>query len=49
MGLASDFMFETKIPARLAKIDPKEQKVKHVYKFKITVGGKVAKTWSEFF
>lgn len=47
VALSSDFMFETKIPARLAKIVKAEQKVFHVYKFQITVDGKVAKTWSK--
>lgn len=48
MSLASDAIFE-KISARVAKIDANDRKVQHIYKFKITVGGKVVKTWSMFF
>lgn len=48
MTLGSDAIFD-KIAARVAKVDANDRKVKHIYKFKITSGGKVVKTWSKFF
>lgn len=47
MSLASDAIFD-KIAARVAKVDANDRKVQHIYKFKITSGGKVVKTWSKF-
>ncbi|XP_055698513.1 sterol carrier protein 2-like [Phlebotomus papatasi] len=44
MSFKSDAIIE-KIKVRLTKIDPNNRQVEHVYKFNITVGGKVAKTW----
>jgi hypothetical protein len=46
MALSSDVIFE-KIGARLQKIDPKDRKIQHIYKFIIKKDGAVAKTWSE--
>ncbi|CAO1321646.1 unnamed protein product [Diamesa hyperborea] len=44
MGFKSDEVF-AKIETRLTKVDAGDRKVQHVYKFKITVDGAVAKTW----
>ncbi|GAB0096511.1 sterol carrier protein-2 [Sergentomyia squamirostris] len=44
MSFKSDAVFE-KIKLRLTKIDPANRQVENMYKFNITVGGKVAKTW----
>lgn len=44
MGFKSDAVF-AKIETRLTKVDASDRKVQHVYKFKITVDGAVAKTW----
>lgn len=46
--MKSDAIFE-KIKGRLEKIDPSKREVLHVYKLNITVGGKVAKSWSKWF
>lgn len=47
MSLLSDATF-AKITARVAKIDANDRKVQNIFKFKITSGGNVAKTWSRF-
>lgn len=47
MSFKSDAIIE-KIKVRLTKIDPNNRQVEHVYKFNITVGGKVAKTWGKY-
>lgn len=46
MSLLSDVTF-AKITARVAKIDTNDRKVQNIFKFKITSGGIVAKTWSK--
>lgn len=46
MSLLSDVTF-AKITARVAKIDANDRKVQNVFKFKITTGGNVVKTWSK--
>lgn len=48
MSLLSDVTF-AKITARVAKIDTTDRKVQNIFKFKITTGGNVVKTWSMFF
>lgn len=47
MSLLSDVTF-AKITARVAKIDVSDRKVQNIFKFKITTGGNVVKTWSRF-
>uniref|UniRef100_A0A1L8DZ90 Putative sterol carrier protein 2 n=1 Tax=Nyssomyia neivai TaxID=330878 RepID=A0A1L8DZ90_9DIPT len=44
MSFKSDAVFE-KIKLRIEKIDPANRQVENIYKWNITVGGKVAKTW----
>ncbi|XP_053681798.1 uncharacterized protein LOC128732551 [Sabethes cyaneus] len=44
MSLKSDAVF-AKISKRLESVDPSNRQVEHVYKFKITQGGKVVKSW----
>lgn len=44
MSLKSDEVF-AKIAKRLENIDPANRQVEHVYKFRITQGGKVVKNW----
>ncbi|XP_055586112.1 uncharacterized protein LOC129738833 [Uranotaenia lowii] len=44
MTLKSDEVF-AKIAKRLEAIDPNNRQVEHSYKFRITQGGKVVKSW----
>ncbi|XP_037913558.1 uncharacterized protein LOC119653109 [Hermetia illucens] len=44
MSLKSDAVIE-RIRARLGKVDPAKRELTNIYKCRITVGGKVVKTW----